>query len=109
MTDIFVVILFGFPAAFVSLLLSVIGILKQKFWLVIIGAVLFIPFSYYLSGAPGSYRLPFLLPLFLIGSALAVRAGKKLWAWILLLPALFAFLWLVGVVIYLQFFTYPVI
>ncbi|NWG05860.1 MAG: hypothetical protein HXY35_04130 [Chloroflexi bacterium] len=102
MAQVFVVLLFGFPAVLVSLLLSVVGILKEKFWLVLIGAVLFIPFSYYLSGSPGLYRLPILLPLFQIGSAVAVRAKKKSWAWLLLFPAFFASLWVVVVVLFYQ-------
>jgi hypothetical protein len=102
-SDVFVIILFGFPAVFVSLLVSVIGILKDKYWLVIIGAILFVPFSYYLSGAPGLARLPILLPGFQVGSALAVREKSKLWAWLLLLPAFFAALWVVGVALYYQF------
>jgi len=89
--------IFGFPAVFLSLLVSAIGILKEKVWLVVIGAVLFAPFSYYLSGAPGLAGLPILLPGFQVGSAIAVREKNKLWAWLLLVPALFAALWVVGV------------
>ena len=89
--------IFGFPAVFLSLLVSSIGILKEKVWLVILGAVLFAPFSYYLSGAPGLAGLPILLPGFQVGSAIAVREKNKLWAWLLLVPALFAALWVVGV------------
>jgi hypothetical protein len=88
---------FGFPAVVLSLLLSVIGILKQKFLLVLIGAVLFAPFSYYLSGAPALAGLPILLPAFQVGSAVAVRKKNKLWSWLLLLPAFFAGLWVAGV------------
>jgi hypothetical protein len=102
-SDVFVVMFFGFPAVFASLLLSVIGILKEKYWLVMVGAILFIPFSYYLSGAPGVARLPILLPGFQVGSALAVREKSKLWAWLLLLPAFFAALWVVGVALSYQF------
>jgi hypothetical protein len=89
--------IFGFPAVFLSLLVSAIGILKENVWLVILGAVLFAPFSYYLSGAPGLAGLPILLPGFQVGSAIAVREKNKLWAWLLLVPALFAALWVVGV------------
>jgi hypothetical protein len=97
-TDIFVVMLFGFPAAILSILLSVIGVLTEKVWLVIIGAILFAPFSYYLSGSPGLAGLPILLPLFQVGSAVAVREKSKLWAWLLLVPVFFAVLW-VGTVV----------
>ena len=89
--------IFGFPAMVLSLILSAIGVLKEKVWLVLAGAILFIPFSYYLSGAPGSAGLPILLPGFQMGSAVAVREKNKLWAWLLLVPALFAALWVAGV------------
>jgi hypothetical protein len=102
MKDVLVVLLFGFPAALVSLLISVIGVRKEKYWLVILGAVLFIPFSYYLSGAPGVYRLPLLLPLFIAGSAAAVQEKNSLWAWILLAPALLTTLYVVFVVLFLR-------
>jgi hypothetical protein len=99
LTDILVVMIFGFPAAILSLLLSVIGVLTEKFWLVIIGAILFAPFSYYLSGTPGLAGLPILLPGFQVGSAVAVREKSKLWAWLLLVPALLTVLWVGSVVL----------
>jgi hypothetical protein len=90
-------LIFGFPAIFVSLTLSVIGVLKEKVWLVIIGAILFVPFSYYLSGSPGLAGIPIILPGFQVGSAVALREKNKLWAWLLLVPAFFASLWVLGV------------
>lgn len=103
MPDLFVIMLFGFPAVFVSLLVSVLGVWKEKYWLVLLGAVLFIPFSYYLSGAPGSYRLPLLLPVFQVLSAAAVREKQKRWAWLLLIPAVLAALYIGAVALYYQF------
>ena len=97
MADLLVVMLFGFPAMILSLILSAIGVLKEKAWLVLLGAVLFLPFSYYLSGAPGSAGLAILLPGFQVGSAVAVREKNRFWAWLLLLPPLFAALWVAGV------------
>jgi hypothetical protein len=99
LTDILVVMIFGFPAAILSLLLSVIGVLTEKFWLVVIGAILFAPFSYYLSGTPGLAGLPILLPGFQVGSAVAVCEKSKLWAWLLLVPALFTVHWVGSVVL----------
>jgi hypothetical protein len=92
-SDILIPLLFGFPAAILSLLVSVVGVLTQKYWLVILGAVLFVPFSYYLSGAPGLAGLPILLPGFQVGSAVAVRERNRLWAWLLLIPAFSVALW----------------
>ena len=103
MPDLFVIMLFGFPAVFVSLLVSALGVWKEKYGLVLLGAVLFIPFSYYLSGAPGSYRLPLLLPLFQVLSAAAVREKQKRWAWILLVLALLTALYVLAVALFYQF------
>ena len=98
--DIFIVILFGFPAAFASLLVSAIGIHKEKYWLVLIGAVLFIPFSYYLSGSPSLHGFPIILQLFQLVSAAAVREKNRLFAWLLLLPAFLSTLLVVGAVLF---------
>ena len=103
MIDILVIAIFGFPAVFLSLLLSVIGVLKEKIWLVLIGAILFVPFSYYLSGAPGLAGLPILLPGFQIGSAMAVREKNRLWAWLLLVPAGLVSLWVLSVSLFSNF------
>jgi hypothetical protein len=100
MSQAFVVLIFGFPAVFISLLVSVIGVVKGKYWLVIIGAVVLIPFSYYLNGAPGANGFAILLPLFQIVSAAAVREGNKVWAWLMLVPAFLASLWVVGVALF---------
>ena len=100
MSGFFVVLVFGFPAVFLSLLVSVIGVLKEKYWLVIIGAVLFIPFSYYMNGAFAGNGFPMLLPLLQMGSAAAVYERNKLWSWLLLVPAFLASMWLVGVALY---------
>ena len=95
-SDVLVMLVFGFPAVILSLLVSVIGVLKQKIWPVLLGAVLFAPFSYYLSGLPGLAGLPILLPGFHVGSAVAVREKNTFWAWLLLLPAFFVVLWVGG-------------
>lgn len=97
-----VALLFGFPVAFISLLLSVIGVLKDKYWLVIMGAVLFVPFSYYLFGASGANGFALLPPLFLMASAAAVREKNRLWAWIFVAPSLLETLWVPGVVLFHQ-------
>jgi hypothetical protein len=102
LSQVLVVMVFGFPAVFMSLLFSVIGILKEKFWLGVIGAIFLIPFSYYLNGAPGSGGVVILLPLFQTGSAVAVRKKNKLWAWLLLIPAFLASLWVLGVSLFYQ-------
>lgn len=102
MIEALVVLFFGFPAVIVSLLVSVVGVLKEKFGLLVVGAALFVPFSYYLNGSPDLRGFAIFLPLFQIGSALAVRAKKNLWAWILLAPAFIASLWIMVVALLYQ-------
>ena len=103
MIDLFVVMVFGLPAVLLSLVLSVIGVLKERFWLVILGAVLLIPFAYYLNGSPGLRGFAILLPLFQMASAAAVREKNRIWAWILLVPAFLAGFWVLGASLYYQF------
>lgn len=97
-----VALLFGFPAAFLSLLVSVIGVLKEKYWLVLLGAILYVPFSYYMFG-PLLVGFPALILLSYFGSAAAVYVKKKTLAWILLLPAFLVSLWLAGLRLYIEY------
>ena len=102
MAETLVALMFGFAGVVLSLFVSAIGILTEKSWLLIAGAVLFAPFSYYLNGAPGSLGLPIFLPLFHVAAAAAVREKKKRWAWLLLVPALVVSLYFAGVVLFLN-------
>lgn len=90
----------------VSLMFSVIGVLKNKYWLVLIGAVLFFPISYYFDGSPTVHGYGLFLPLFQVISAAAVRKGNRLWAWLCLLPAFFIALWFISVILLYQFSAY---
>lgn len=85
-----------------SLVVSVIGVWKDKFWLVLIGAVAFLPISYYMNGSPTLHGLAILFPLFQVGSAAAVREGNKQWAWLLLAPAFLVVIWFVVVIVLYQ-------
>ncbi len=98
--DILIVFLFGFPGVFLSLLVSAVGILKDQYWLVLIGAFLFMPFTYYLNGSPGLRGgFVILLPLFQLGSTLAVYRKKRTLAWLLLAPSILMVFWVVSVVL----------
>ncbi len=98
--EMLIAFLFGFPGAFLSLLLSSVGIIKNKYWLALIGALLFTPFTYYLYGAPAFFSgFVILLPLFQLGSALAVFKKKRTLAWLLLAPSIVMVLWILGVVL----------
>ena len=78
MIDLLVVMVFGLPAVLLSLVLSVIGVWRNKFWLVILGAVLLV-MALLFSGSVGTLlRLfpPSILGviLFLTGAQLALGA-----------------------------------
>jgi hypothetical protein len=95
-----IIFFFGFPGAFLSLLVSIIGIVQNKYWLVLIGVLLFLPFTYYLYGAPGILsKYVFLLPLLQFSSALAVYKKKRTLAWLLLAPSILMVFWVVSVVL----------
>lgn len=102
MTDLFAILIFGLPTVFMSMLISVIGIWKEKYWLVILGAILFMPFAYYLNGAAHNSGFPLLLPLLQMGSAAAVHEKNKLWAWLLSLPAFLISLYVIVAVLFVQ-------
>jgi hypothetical protein len=103
MTEDLAIILFCLPVVLVSPVVSSIGIVKNKFWLVVLGAVLMVPLAYYLNGAPGSRGLPILLPVLQLGSAVAVLQRNKFWAWLLLVPSFLAGFWFLGIALFYQF------
>jgi hypothetical protein len=84
--DFLIIGLFGFPGALLSLIVSVIGILKGKYGLLILGMFLFLPFCLYLDGTP-NFKGTTMLGLFHLAAAYAVRRNANWLAWILLLPS----------------------
>jgi len=94
MFDLLIQIVFGWPFIILSLLVSVVGLVTKRYWLLLAGAILFSPFSYYLSGAPGIRGFGLAFPLFLVSAAFAVRANKVKIAWILALPVLMISAWM---------------
>jgi len=82
------IVLTGWAGISLSLVLSVIGIAIKKVSLCVAGALLVIPFAYYLTGSPTLiiHLTGLLLPLFQLGAAQAVREDKTRLAWLLLAP-----------------------
>jgi hypothetical protein len=97
MTDILVQIVFGWPAIIASLALSAAGIPWQKLVLLIIGAMISVPFAWYLSGYPAVRSAAILIPLMVGGAAYAVHKNKTAIAWLLLAP----FILTAGILAYL--------
>jgi hypothetical protein len=86
MTEIFVQIIFGWPAIITSILLSIAGIRLKKPALLIASGIICIPFTYYISNG---FRNPAaLLPLFQFVSAYALTRDRQLIAWLLITPVI---------------------
>jgi hypothetical protein len=82
--ELFVQIIFGWPAIIASILLSIAGVWLKKPALLVAGGIVCIPFTYYISSG---FRLPTLvLPLFQFGSAYAIQRQKYLLAGLLIAP-----------------------
>ena len=95
MNVILIQIIFGWPFIALSLLVSVIGNIFNRAWLVFLGALLIIPFSYYLNGNPMFSGFALLMPIFQAGAAWAVKEENETWSWLLLAPTVSVILWLV--------------
>jgi hypothetical protein len=95
----FLPIIIFWIAVILSLILSVIGIIKNKFWFLIIGAILFLPFVYYFGGSPTT-RVIIVLPVLQLGSAYAVSKNNKFLAWGLFLPVILFILFVLGIVLF---------
>jgi hypothetical protein len=84
MKDLFVQIIFGWPAIIVTILLSITGLVLKKPALLVIAGFICMPFTYY---ASNGLRNPFvLLPLLEFASAYAVTRQRKVAAMLLITP-----------------------
>ena len=90
MSQFFPLVILGFAIILLSLSVSSLGVALEKFWLSVIGAVLFIPCAYIFGVVLYPSGLGFVLLLFQIGSAAAVRQKNSRWAWLLLMPSFLA-------------------
>ena len=84
MTEIFVQIIFGWPAVITSILLSIAGIRLKKPALLIASGIICLPFTYYISNG---FRNPAaLLPVFQFASAYALTRSREWIVWLLITP-----------------------
>lgn len=98
MLDFLFILLVGWPAIIVTVILAIIGLLRNNYRFLVAAAILAIPFSWYLSGFPVIRSPAFLLPLFLLGSAYAGYRDREMLAWILAIPFFLAILLLFYVI-----------
>jgi len=85
-------LLFGWPAILVTVILAIIGLIRNNYRFLVAAAILAFPFSWFLSGFPAIQSAVFLLPLFLFGSGYAMYRGREMFAWILATPFFLAIL-----------------
>ena len=86
--------LIGWPGIITAIVLVCIGIYSKRIWLIILGAIFAMPISWYLGSTPRFRYIMYALPIFFIGSALAVKFGKNRLAWVLILPYIIIMGWL---------------
>ena len=84
-----------------SLIVSVIGVIKRKPAFLIIGAILVIPLSLYISFTPLFRYIGLVLPLFQLGASMAIYKNVIWLGWLLLLPIFGITCWL-GIVVLIQ-------
>ena len=92
-------VIFGWPAAFASIVLAAIGIATGRFGPSIAGAIVACPFLLYLSGAPALRWVSATSGVLLFLAAVAVAQGQRGAAVLLLVP----YVGLCGFVVHLVF------
>ncbi len=93
MIDFLVASFFGWPAVVVTIILAMVGLVRNNHRFLIAAALLALPFSWFLSGFPVIRSPVFLLPLLLFGSAYFMYRGMEMWAWVMVVPY-FMTIWL---------------
>ena len=99
MLNILLILLVGWPAILITLILAVIGLLRNNYLYLLGAAILAFPFSWYLSGFPRISSPVFLLPLFLFGSSYLMFREREMLAWLIAVPYFLAILLLFYVIL----------
>jgi hypothetical protein len=92
MLDLLLSILVGWPAILVTVILALIGLIKNRYRFLLAAAILALPFSWFLSGFPVVQSPVFLLPVLLLGSSYFMFRGREMVAWLLGIPFFLAIL-----------------
>ena len=90
---------FGWPAILTALVMAVAGAASRKIPLLLVGAIVIMPFSIYLGETPRFEVVGFFMPMLFLGSAYALRQGLRWVAWSLLLPYVGVIGWFASVVL----------
>jgi hypothetical protein len=92
MMDLLLSLLVGWPAILVTVVLALIGLIKNQYRFLLAAAILAFPFSWFLSGFPILQSPIFLLPLLLFGSSYFMFRGREMIAWLIGIPFFLAIL-----------------
>ena len=94
-----VIIFLGWSSIISSLVISIIGVIANRGSFVLVGAILAIPFSWYIAMTPLFGYWGFMFPVTLAGAAIASRQRVNWLAWILLLPYTVLVVWMAATVL----------
>jgi hypothetical protein len=86
MLNFILLLLVGWPAIMVTVILAVIGLFRSDYRFLVAAAILAFPFSWYLSGFPALRSPVFLLPVAIFASAYMMYRKHEMIAWILAIP-----------------------
>jgi len=92
------VILFGWPAIIIALVLCVTGIVRAKPNWLVVAATVITPVSLYLAATPRFQWIAMVFPVLLFGASIAVRRSLPWLAWSLFVPCAGFFGWLAVIV-----------
>lgn len=79
-------IFMGWPAIIGTCILCIAGLVRKQPALLVLAALLVVPFAWYLSMTPLFRTIGFSVPLFLLGAAYLLGRGRRRTAELLLLP-----------------------
>ncbi|HVN16544.1 MAG TPA: hypothetical protein VMT73_12440 [Anaerolineales bacterium] len=94
MLNIIIAIFVGWPAIMATIILAGIGLFRRDYRFIVAGAILAVPFSWFLSGFPIIHSLVFLLPVLLLASAFALYRDHEMIAWLIAVPYFLTILFL---------------
>lgn len=93
MIDFLVASFFGWPAIIVTIILAIVGLLRENYRFLVAAAILALPPAWFLSGFPVIRSPVFMLPLLLFASGYFIYRGREMIAWILVVPYIMS-IWL---------------
>ena len=86
MIDFLLSLLVGWTAIIATLILALIGLIRNNYRFLLAAAVLALPFSWFLSGFPVIRSPAFFMPALLFGSSYFMFRRREMVAWLLAIP-----------------------